>query len=104
MRTAPPALFHPLAPAESAELQLSLPGVYMTGNQPGQHGIVFLTNGELKLFELSARTAPRLVYASGKLGRAGTQLAVATDQPGGSIMVTDRDTLVYCGEVYRRIP
>lgn len=99
-----PALFHPVEPAESAELQSTLTGVYMTGNQPGQHGIVFVTAGELKLFELSAVTAPRVVYASGELGRVGTQLALATDQPGGLIEISDHDTLVFCGEVYRRIP
>ncbi|MBI2498293.1 MAG: hypothetical protein HYV75_10420 [Opitutae bacterium] len=99
-----PVLFRPVAPAEAAELQSSLAGVYMTGNQPGQHGIVFIGADDLKLFELSALGAPRVVYASGKLGRIGRQLALATDQPGGVIEVTDRDTLTYCGEVYRRVP
>ncbi len=99
-----PVLFRPVAPAEVAELQSSLAGVYMTGNQPGQHGIVFIAADDLKLFELSALGAPRVVYASGKLGRVGRQLALATDQPGGLIEVTDRDTLVYCGEIYRRVP
>ena len=99
-----PAQFHAVEPAESASLQSSLTGVYMTGNQPGQHGIVFITADDLKLFELSARCAPPVVHASGKFVRVGSQLAVATDQPGGLIEITDQDTLVYCGEFYRRIP
>jgi len=76
----------------------------MTGNQPGQHGIVFISPGEVKLFELMALTAPRVVHASGKLGRVGTKLILATDQPGGAIEIANHDTLVYGGEVYRRIP
>ena len=99
-----PALFHAIKPAESAGLEAGLTGVYMTGNQPGQHGIVFISAGEVKLFELAALAAPRVVYASGKLGRIGARLILATDQPGGAIEVTNRDTLVYCGEIYRRIP
>ena len=99
-----PALFQAVQPAESAGLQAALTGVYMTGNQPGQHGIVFISPGEVKLFELMALTAPRVVHASGKLGRVGTKLILATDQPGGAIEIANHDTLVYGGEVYRRIP
>ena len=99
-----PGSFQPLPPAESEELQSALAGVYLTGDQPGQHGIVFVTAGEMKLFELGAVNAPRVVYASGEPGRVGSRLALATDQPGGLIEITDHDTLVYCGEVYRRIP
>ncbi len=99
-----PAAFQPVTPAEAAELQNSLAGVYMTGNQPGQHGIVFNTAADVKLFELGALAAPRVVYASGTLGRTGSHLALATDQPGGLIEVTGHDTLTYGGEIYRRIP
>jgi hypothetical protein len=98
------ALVRPLEPAESAELWTSLAGVFLTGNQPGQHGIVITAAGELKLIELGALAAPRVVLASVEPGRAGPRLALATDQPGGLIEVTDRDTLVYCGEIYRRVP
>jgi hypothetical protein len=76
----------------------------MTGTQPGQHGIVLTTTGELRLFELRAVDAPRVVRATGELGRVGPTLCLATDQPGGLITVPDRDTLVYCGETYKRIP
>jgi hypothetical protein len=76
----------------------------MTGTQPGQHGIVLTTTGELRLFELRAVDAPRLVRATGELGHVGRTLCLATDQPGGLITITDRDTWVYCGETYKRIP
>ena len=99
-----PAPFDPVGSAESVGLQAALAGVYLTGNLPGSHGIVFVRANEIKLFELGALAAPRVVHASGRLGRAGPQLVVATDQPGGLITVTDRDTLVYGGEAYRRIP
>lgn len=94
----------PPDPTEQHGLQLALAGVYMTGAQPGQHGIVLTSTGELKLFEVNSQTAPGVVYAKGRLGRIGPKLALATDQPGGTIQIADNDTLVYCGETYRRIP
>ncbi len=104
-RRAPsPLPFHAVNRTEARALLPGVAGVYMTGNQPGQHGIVVLAAGRLKLFELDTRAAPRVVYATGRLGRTGPRLALATDQPGGLIEVTDPNTLVYCGEVYRRIP
>jgi len=99
-----PATFRALKSEESAALQPALTGVYLTGNRPGQHGIAFLTAGEFKLIELTALTAPRVVRASGRLGRVGSQLVLATDQPGGLVEITGHGTLIYCGEVYRRVP
>lgn len=99
-----PAGFHPLAPAEIAKLQGTLTGVYLTGSEPGQHGIVVLGPGELKLFELGSVEAPRVVYAGYRPGRIDGRLWLATDQPGGGIEVTADGNLVFCGEVYQRIP
>lgn len=98
------APFVPVLAAELLEQQPKLIGVYMTGPQPGQHGIVIISVRELKLFELNAVAAPRLVYAAGTLGHAGAKLVLATDQPGGAIEIVDRDTLIYCDEIYRRVP
>ena len=50
----------------------------------------------------SARQMPR--DCAFELGRLGPKLCLATNQPGGFIEVTGRDTLVYCGEIYQRIP
>ena len=96
--------FAPPEPAEQDALWSSLAGVYMTGAQPGQHGIVLTTTGELKFFEVNARAAPGVVYAKGELVRSGQKLFFTTDQPGGLIEVVDYDALLYCGETYQRIP
>lgn len=99
-----PAEYRPLGGAEAVSRRAGLIGVYMTGNDPGDHGIVISLEGELKLFELNALAPPRVVYAAVQVGRIGSQPVLATDQPGGVITVVDRDTLTYCGETYRRIP
>ena len=96
--------FVPVKPAERNGLARSLTGVYLTGSEPGQHGIVLGGPGELKLFELAAIEAPRVVFATYELERVGPMLCLATDQPGGMIEVPGNDTLVYCGEIYQRIP
>jgi hypothetical protein len=98
------APFRPVAPAESDGIRAALAGVYLTGVQPGQHGLALTTAGDLKLFELRAVEAPRVVHAAYRLGRVGPALCLATDQPGGRIVQTSPDTLVYCGETYRRVP
>ncbi len=100
----PPADFARVGPAERTRLEASLKGVYLTGTEPGEHGIVVPGPGELKLFELGAVEAPRIVYASYTPGRLGEQLCLATNQPGGLIEVGADGNLVFCGEVYRRVP
>jgi hypothetical protein len=90
--------------AERAGLEAKLTGVYLTGNEPGQHGIVVTGPGEMKLFELAAVEAPRMVYVSYSLGRVGPKLCLATNQPGGIIEVGDNGDLVYGGEIYQRVP
>jgi hypothetical protein len=107
LRPAPsgvPADFRPLPASEATARWASMAGVYMTGTRPGQHGIVITRAGDLRLFELRAVRAPGVVYASARWGRTGASLALATDQPGGLILIPSRDILVYCGETYRRIP
>ena len=99
-----PVGFIRVEPAERAGLEAKLTGVYLTGNEPGQHGIVVTGPGELKLYELEAREAPRVVYASYQLGRMDGKLSLSTDQPGGVIEVTAEGNLAYCGEAYQRIP
>ncbi len=99
-----PVGFVPVESTELAGLQASLTGVYLTGNEPGQHGIVVTGPDELKLFELGTVEAPRVVYASYTLGRMDSKLCLATDQPGGVIEVSTGGNLTYCGEIYRRIP
>ena len=78
--------------------------MYLTGNEPGQHGIVVDQSGELKLFELGAVAAPRVVHALAVLGRRQAQLCYQTDQLGGLIEIKNYETLIYCGETYARLP
>lgn len=99
-----PPGFLPAESAELAKLHGALTGVYLTGNEPGQHGIVVTGPGELKLFELGSVEAPRVVYAGYRPGRIGGRLCLATDQPGGVIEVAADGALLYCGETYLRIP
>jgi len=91
-------------PTELATDRASLVGVYLTGSEPGQHGIVVLADDTLKLFQINAQVAPSMIYGTYRLGRRGAALGLATDQPGGVIDVLDRDNLVFCGETYKRIP
>jgi hypothetical protein len=100
-----PSPLRPIAdPTELAADRASLVGVYLTGSEPGQHGIAVLADDTLKLFQINAQVAPSMIYGTYRLGRRGAALGLATDQPGGVIDVRDHDTLVYCGETYKRIP
>ena len=93
----------PLTAAECAAEDSLLNGAYMTGTEPGQHGIVVLGSGKLELFQVNARGGPGTVYATYLLGRKDGELCLATDQPGGLITVTNRESLEFCGETYKRI-
>lgn len=99
-----PAGFVEVAAGEAGPLQAALIGVYLTGSEPGRHGIVVTGPGELKLFELAAVEAPRVVYAAYRLGRVDGKLHLATDQPGGAIEVPAGGNLRYGGETYQRLP
>jgi hypothetical protein len=98
-----PVEFKPLRPAEARATLAALAGVYLVKPEPGQHGIVLAETGAVRLFELRAAEPPRQVLAAGDVGRVGARLAIATDQPGGSITVRDPETLVYGNETYRRV-
>ena len=100
----PPPGFVPVGSVEQDQLQNALIGVYLTGSEPGQHGIVILGPGEMKLFELGRVEAPRVVYADYQLGRIGAKLCLATDQPGGVVEVAPDGNLRYGGETYQRLP
>ena len=90
--------------AERTQAGSTLVGVYMTGSEPGQHGIAVMDDGAIKLFELNSQVAPSVIYDTYRLGRLDTTLCLVTHQPGGVIEARDRDTLVYCGETYQRLP
>lgn len=93
-----------LSPSDRIAEDLALTGVYMTGSEPGHYGIVILGDGKLKLFQVNAQAAPGVVYGTYRLGRLSAKVCLATDQPGGLIVVAERNTLEFCGEKYTRIP
>ncbi|MDO8541641.1 MAG: hypothetical protein Q7S40_14485 [Opitutaceae bacterium] len=93
----------PLAAADAHATGRTLAGVYLTGTEAGQHGIVVSATRELRLFEMRGLEPPRVVNGSFEPVRLGPSLALATDQPGGLILVRDPDTLLYCGETYARV-
>ena len=93
----------PLSAPELVAEESSLAGAYMTGNEPGHHGIVVLAGGSLELFQVNARGGPGTVYGTYTLGRKNGELNLRTDQPGGLIKVSGRDALEYCGETYKRV-
>lgn len=106
--TAPPRDETPalsaLTSADRLTEDAALTAVYMSGSEPGKHGIVILGSGKLKLFQVNAQASPGVVYANYTLGRLNSKIHLATDQPGGLIKVVDRETLEYGGETYKRIP
>jgi hypothetical protein len=105
--TRPDAGLPPLAPlarSERATQDAALTGVYMTGQEPGRHGIVILGDGRLKLFRVHGPTTPGVIHGTYELGRLDSALYLSTDQPGGRIKVLDGPALQFCGETYARIP
>jgi len=93
-----------LPASERITQDAALTGVYMTGADPGHHGIIILGDGKLKLFRVNTQAAPGVIYGTYKLGRLDGKLCLATDQPGGNIKVLDGQSLEFCNEVYKRIP
>lgn len=82
---------------------IGLAGVYVTGNEPGDHGIVIGDDGDLKLFRLNRTGAPDLLrerFEPGRIGRDSCLLPSRTRIP---IWTGAANTLTYCGETYRRV-
>jgi hypothetical protein len=99
----PMPVLTPLSATELVAEESALTGSYMTGSEPGHHGIVILAGGRLELFQVNARGGPGTVYATYTLGRKNGALNLSTDQPGGLIIVNSRDALEFCGETYKRV-
>jgi hypothetical protein len=94
----------PLTSAERVAEDSALTGVYVTGSEPGQHGIVILGDGKLKVFQINAQAAPGTVYGTYRLGRLDGKVCLTTDLSGGLIKVPGREALEFCGETYKRVP
>ena len=77
-------------------------GVYVTGGEPGDRGIVVGGDGVIRIFELNAGGAPSFVHGTWRAGRIDGALCLAIPQFRTFVKIVDRETVVYCGERYRR--
>ena len=78
-------------------------GVYMTGQQPGDHGIALTADGHLKLFQLNAQGTPSLLRDTYRIGHLGGQLAALGTETKVILRFKDPGQLTNGGEKYRRI-
>jgi hypothetical protein len=102
--TRPGDRFVPMADSPSREaVETKLLGVYMTGNQRGDHGIVVDSGGTMRLFQLNEPEPPLLIRDDYRIGHIEGTLCLISHQPGGPLWIGPDNTLTYCGETYRRI-
>ena len=89
-------------PAEIVQQEEVLAGAFTTGDDAGDRAIVIDVGGKVRLRELGAHGAVQLETAGTyQLGRRDRKLYLAIAH-GGQIEVTNRDTLVYYRDTYRR--
>lgn len=92
----------PLASGEVASTARMVEGVYVTGGEPGDRGIVVGGDGRIRIFELNVSGAPSFVHGTWQAGRIDGALCLAVPQLRTIVTVIDRQTVTYCGERYRR--
>ncbi|WP_414660802.1 hypothetical protein [Horticoccus sp. 23ND18S-11] len=79
-----------------------LAGVYLTGNQPGHHGITIGVAGTLTLFQLNDRAEPSLLRDRYQFVRVDGQICLLGTLPGSLLRPLRNRTLSYAGEFYQR--
>jgi len=79
-----------------------LAGVYLTGSQPGHHGITIGVAGTLTLFQLNDRAEPSLLRDRYQFVRVDGQICLQGTLPGGLLRPLRNRTLSYAGEFYQR--
>jgi hypothetical protein len=90
-------------PAEIVQQEEALAGAFATGDDAGDRAIVIDVGGKVRLQELGAHGTVQLETAGTyRLGRRDRTLYLAIAN-GGQIEVTNRDTLVYYRDTYRRV-
>jgi len=90
-------------PVEIERLSRRLEGVYVTGQDPGHHGIALAATGTVKLFELNANEVPSFVQGTFRVGRVADAVALLGNLSPEIIRQTGKNTLVFCGETYTKI-
>jgi hypothetical protein len=89
-------------PAEIVQQEQALEGTFATGDDEGDRAIVIDVGGKVRLQELGPHSAVRRDTATTfRLGRRDRKLFLAVAS-GGQIEVTNRDTIVYYRDIYRR--
>lgn len=85
-RSVPPVTFEPVSdPREVEAYRSDYAGVYMTGSQPGHHGIALNADGTMKLFQVNPQGPPGLIQDTYRLGRVDGHLCALGTQRGGEI-------------------
>jgi len=89
-------------PAETIQQEEALAGTFATGDDEGDRAIVIDVGGKVRLQELGPHGAvQRDTATTFRLGRRDRKLYLAVAN-GGQIEVTNRDTIVYYRDIYRR--
>lgn len=88
-------------PAELAQRERELSGLFATGDQRGDRTIRIAPGGRIAFAELGAKGGPGNGIDTFRVGHRGTRLCLATEG-SGVIDVMNADTLVYYGDTYKR--
>jgi hypothetical protein len=91
-----------LPAAERTAAGRTVEGVYVTGSNPGDRGIVIGPTGAIRFFQLKAGAAPTMAHDTWRPGRRDKTLCLAITDLGTVVEIVDRNTVLYRGERYRR--
>jgi len=80
----------------------ALAGLYLSGNNPGQHVIILLSSGGLRLMQVNGTGGPSELKDTYQILSGDEGMFLQTTQPGPLIQVVSKETLSYGGETYRR--
>jgi hypothetical protein len=95
--------FKPITDSKQIETYRDqLAGVYMTGSQPGHHGISLTVAGTMTLFQLNRQAKPSLIRDRYCIGHIDRQLCALGSLPGGAMRFTGKNAFIYGGETYQR--
>lgn len=92
----------PIPATERTATARLVEGVYVTGGVAGDRGIVVGADGAIRIFELNTGSAPNFVHGTWQAGRINGALSLLVPELRTVVTIVDRETVVYCGERYRR--
>ncbi len=98
----PPPPFKPVADArETAALNASARGRYVTGKEPGDRAIEIDGRDHVRFLRFTGSSEQVVSDDSYRLGQIGGKIALMT-RSSGVVEIGDIDTISYYGDVYRR--